>query len=89
MTLSSLAQALGLGPPPCVACGGASRACWAVMTAWPSHCVSVRPTGQKPLAGEGLVVSLDQIRAVLSIHPALVRLALERLQLNHRLIRYE
>ena len=51
--------------------------------------MTVPPTGQKPLAGEGLVVSLDQIRAVLSIHPALVRLALERLQLNHRLIRYE
>ena len=59
------------------------------MTAWPSHCVSVRPTGQKPLAGEGLVVSLDQIRAVLSIHLQLTSLAIERLQLNHRVIRYE
>lgn len=35
------------------------------------------------------MTSLDQIRAGLSIHLQLTSLALERLQLNHRLIRYE
>ena len=45
---------------------------------------AIRPTGAL-----GWVSSLDQIRAVLSIHLQLTSLAIERLQLNHRVIRYE
>ena len=50
-----------------------------------SHSMAaIRPTGVL-----GWVSSLDQIRAVLSIHLQLTSLAIERLQLNHRVIRYE
>jgi hypothetical protein len=45
---------------------------------------AIRPTGAL-----GWVSSLDHIRAVVSTHLELVSLALERLQLNHRVICYE
>ena len=51
--------------------------------------ISLSMAAIRPNAALGWVSNLDHIRAVVSTHIKLANLALDRLQLNHRIIRYE